>query len=131
MELHRIIISELRDQQMVYLREIEGPRRFPILIGLFEALSIQRRVRNDPAPRPPTHALIKNVIEELGAEAQDVVINDLVDHTYFATLRLRRDGELIQIDSRPSDAIAIAVQYSPPLPIYVEQSVLDVVSEES
>jgi bifunctional DNase/RNase len=128
MELHRIIISDIRDQQVVYLREIEGQRSFPILIGIFEATSIDRRVKGEVPPRPLTHGLLKNAIEEMGGEAQDVIINNLVDHTYYAVIRIRKDGELIQVDSRPSDAIALAVQFNPPLPIYVEESVLDEVT---
>lgn len=128
MELHRIIISDIRDQQVVYLREVDGTRTFPILIGIFEATSIDRRVKGESPPRPLTHGLLKNTIEELGAEAQDVVINNLLEHTYYAVIRIKKDGELIQVDSRPSDAIALSVQYSPPLPIYVEDSVLDEVS---
>lgn len=128
MELHRIIISDIRDQQVVYLREIEGQRSFPILIGIFEATSIDRRVKGEVPPRPLTHGLLKNAIEEMGGEVQDVIINNLVDHTYYAVIRIRRDGELIQVDSRPSDAIALAVQFNPHLPIYVEESVLDEVT---
>jgi len=128
MELQRIIISDIRDQQVVYLREVDGERSFPILIGIFEATSIDRRVKGEVPPRPLTHGLLKNTIEELGAEVQDVVINNLLDHTYYAVIRIRKDGELIQVDSRPSDAIALSVQYSPPLPIYVDESVLDEVA---
>jgi bifunctional DNase/RNase len=72
-----------------------------------------------------THDLIGNVAESLGAEFDSVVISDLQEHTYFAQLRLKRDGEMIEIDARPSDAIAVAVTFSPPLPIYVAESVLD------
>ena len=124
MELSRIIISEINDQQVIYLREVDGERTFPILIGIFEATSIDRRVKGEIPPRPLTHDLLKNGIEELGGEVQDVVINNLQDHTYFAVIRVRREGELIEIDSRPSDAIALSVHYSPPLPIYVEEEVL-------
>lgn len=128
MELHRIIISDIRDQQVVYLREVDGDRAFPILIGLFEATSIDRRVRQVPQPRPPTHALMKSIFDELGVEAQDVVINNLIDHTYYAAIRVMKNGEIIEIDSRPSDAIALAVQFSPALPIYVEDTILDQVA---
>jgi bifunctional DNase/RNase len=128
MELARIIISDVNEQQVVYLREIEGQRAFPILIGLFEAASINRHVKGEDSPRPLTHDLLRKTIEELGGELQDVVINNLQDHTYFAMLRVKRDGELIEIDSRPSDAIALAVQFKPPLPIYVDDSVLEQVA---
>jgi len=125
MELSRIIISEINDQQVIYLREIDGDRMFPILIGIFEATSINRRFTDEPPPRPLTHDLLRQTIEQLGGEVQDVVINNLMEHTYFAVIRIQRDDEQIEIDSRPSDAIALSVHYDPPLPIYVEDSVLD------
>jgi uncharacterized protein len=128
MELSRIIISEINDQQVIYLREVDGERMFPILIGIFEATSIDRRVKGEVPPRPLTHDLLKNAIEELGGEIEDVVINNLMDHTYYAVIRVRQDDELIEIDSRPSDAIALSVHYSPPLPIYVEEGVLEEVA---
>jgi bifunctional DNase/RNase len=126
MKLTRIIISEISDNQVIYLKEVEGERQFPILIGIFEATNIDRRVKDEyKPPRPLTHDLIVNVAESLGAEFDSVVISDLQEHTYFAQLRLKRDGEMIEIDARPSDAIAVAVTFSPPLPIYVAESVLD------
>jgi hypothetical protein len=131
MELSRIIISEINDQQVIYLKEIDGQRSFPILIGLFEASSIDRRVKGFSAPRPLTHDLICNIVENLGAEFQDVVISELKEHTYYAKLRVRHEGELIEIDARPSDAIAVAVTCQPPLPIFVNEEVLnDVLGEQ-
>jgi bifunctional DNase/RNase len=109
MELKRIIISEVHEQQIIVLREVDGERSFPIVIGIFEATSIDRRVKNIVPPRPLTHDLIVSVVEQLGGDVQDIVISDLQDHTYFAKLRVRKDGELIEIDCRPSDAIAVAV----------------------
>jgi uncharacterized protein len=130
MELSRIIISEIDDRQIIYLREVDGDRTFPILIGIFEATSIDRRVKHYQAPRPLTHDLIVSVVEHLGAELQDVVISELREHTYFAKLRIRQEGELVEIDARPSDAIAVAVTCDPPLPIYVAEEVLNDVLEE-
>lgn len=130
MELSRIIISEINDQQVIYLREIDGERAFPILIGFFEATSIDRRVKGHEMPRPLTHDLIVNVVEELGGELQDVIISELREHTYFAKLRVQLDGELVEIDARPSDAIAVAVTCKPSLPIFVNEEVLnDVLGE--
>lgn len=125
MQLSRIIISEINDQQIIYLKEVEGERQFPILIGIFEATSIDRRVKSYPSPRPLTHDLLVNTVEQLGAELDSVVINELREHTYFARLRIRQDGEIVEIDSRPSDAIAVAVTCNPPLPIYVAEDVLE------
>ena len=125
MQLSRIIISEINEQQVIYLKEVDGDRQFPILIGIFEATSIDRRVKNYPSPRPLTHDLLVDAIESLGAQLDSVVISELREHTYYAKLRVKQDGELIEIDSRPSDAIAVAVTCDPPLPIYVAEEVLE------
>ena len=128
MELSRIIINEINDQQVIYLREVDGERMFPILIGIFEATSIDRRVKDISTPRPLTHDLLVNLVETMGGEFQDVVISELREHTYYALLRVRQEGELLEIDARPSDAMAIAVTCD--LPIYVNEEVLnDMMSE--
>ena len=87
-------------------------------------LMIAVRLQEVAVARPLTHDLLKNAIHELGGEMQDVVINNLMDHTYYAVVRIQSDGELIEVDSRPSDAIALSVHYDPHLPIYVDDSVL-------
>ena len=125
MALSRIIISEINYQQVIYLKEIDGERTFPILIGIFEATSIDRRVKEFQSPRPLTHDLLVNTVEQLGAELDSVVISELREHTYYAKLRVRQEGGLVEIDSRPSDAIAVAVTCEPPLPIYVAEEVLE------
>ena len=122
MELRRIIISEIDEHQVIVLREVDGERSFPIVIGLFEATSIHRLVRNLPTPRPLTHDLITAVVDQLGGEVQDIVISELREHTYFAKLRIRHEGELTEVDCRPSDAIAVAVTAK--VPIYVNEDVL-------
>jgi uncharacterized protein len=122
MELKRIIISEVHDQQVVMLKEVEGERSFPIVIGIFEATSIDRRVKGMPSPRPLTHDLVASVIDNMGGELQDIYISDLREHTYYAKLRIRLNGELVEVDSRPSDAIALAVTAR--VPIYVAEDVL-------
>ena len=124
MQLARIIISEINDQQAIYLKEVDGERTFAIMIGLFEATSIDRKVKRYPTPRPLTHDLLVAAIEQLGGELDSVVVTELSNSTYFAKLRVKRDGELIEIDSRPSDAIAVAVACDPVLPIYVSEDVL-------
>jgi bifunctional DNase/RNase len=125
MELSRIIISEIDDQQVVYLTEVEGDRTFPIIIGLFEATSIDRRVKHHQTPRPLTHDLLVAAVEMMGGEFQDVVISELKEHTYYAVIRVLKDGEIVELDARPSDAIAIAVTCEPNLPIYVSEDVLE------
>ena len=131
MQLSRIIISEINEQQVIYLREIDGERQFPILIGIFEATSIDRRVKHYESPRPLTHDLLVNAVEALGAEPDSVVIHDLREHTYFAALRVKHHGEIVEIDARPSDAIAVAVTCDPHLPIYVSEEVLEEAASEA
>ena len=124
MELIRIIITEHPEQQnVIYLREVDGERTFPIMIGVYEATSIDRRVRGQSSPRPLTHDLLANTIDMLGGELQDIYINELRDHTYFAKLRVKYEGEIVEIDSRPSDAIAVAVTVD--VPIFVSEEVLE------
>jgi bifunctional DNase/RNase len=125
MQLSRIIISEINEQQVIYLQEVEGDRSFPILIGIYEASSINRRIKREKSQRPLTHDLLVNAVEALGGELDSVVINELRDHTYFAQLRVRMNGEIVEIDARPSDAIAVAVTCNPILPIYVSEEVLE------
>lgn len=125
MQLSRIIISDINPQQIIYLKEIEGDRTFPILIGIFEAESISTGIKRIASPRPRTHELLVQSIEAMGGELDSVVISELRDHIYFAKLRVKREGELVEIDSRPSDAIAVAVACDPILPIYVSEDVLE------
>ena len=129
MELSRILIREASDCQIIELREMDGARTFPILIGLPEAQAIERRLQGIPIKRPLTHELLWNVIEEMGGELVSVTINDLADQTFFALLQIRmKDGEMIEIDSRPSDAIALGIGRG--LPIYVEDHVLNEAQSE-
>lgn len=124
MDLVRIVITESSVEQIIYLRETGGEKRtFPIVIGLFEASSIDRRVKGVVSERPQTHDLLANTIESLGGELQDIHISELRNHTYFAKLRVKQNGELVQIDCRPSDAIALAVTAD--VPIYVAEEVID------
>jgi uncharacterized protein len=123
MELKRIIISEIHEHQVIMLKEVDGDRSFSIMIGIFEATSIDRRVKRLPSPRPLTHDLVTSVIDNLGGELRDVYISELKDHTYYAKLRIRQNGEMVEVDSRPSDAIALAVTAS--VPIYVSEEVLE------
>jgi hypothetical protein len=123
MELAQIMICETRDQQLIVLRERDGVRSLPIVIGLTEALAIDRRLKGVPLQRPMTHDLLANVIEALSADLEKIVVNDLHEHTFYAKLVIRSGGELIEVDSRPSDAIALGVAGE--VPIYVADHVLD------
>ena len=125
MELSRVIVSELNDQQAMYLREVGGTRTFPILIGQFEAQAINRQLLEEEPFRPMTHTLLRNVITALGGSIEEVMITEIKEHTYFAVLKIRVGDTVHEIDCRPSDAIAMAVHYSPILPIYVAEQVLN------
>lgn len=128
MHLARIVIVDSEDEKMsmIVLREADGDRAFPIMIGINEAYSIDRRTKGLGVPRPMTHDLIDRVIGELDSQVEQIIINELRDSTFYAKLVLRRNGELIEIDSRPSDAIAIGAGCD--APIFVEESVLGMVS---
>jgi bifunctional DNase/RNase len=139
MELSRILIRELNDMQIIELRETaegqqagseEGKgRTFPIVIGLPEAHAIERRLKGIQVKRPQTHDLLASVIEKLGGKLESITINDLSEHTFFATLDVRdRSGEVVRIDSRPSDAIALGIAGN--VPIYVAEHVLDAAMSE-
>ena len=101
------------------LKEVNGLRRLPIIIGAFEAQSIALEMEGIKPPRPLTHDLLKNVMDSLGASLNDVFINELKDGTFYAILNL--DAQ--EVDSRPSDAIALAVRYG--VPIFVADKVMD------
>ncbi len=125
MELSRILIREGYESHIVELREVEGDRVFPIVIGPHEAIAIERRLMEKTLPRPQTHELLEQVIGQLGATLKKIVICDLHDHTFYAQLILVRGGQEIQVDSRPSDALALGA--SSEIPIFVAESVLEAV----
>lgn len=122
MELSRIFIREMADMQIIELTEVGGDRTFPIVIGLAEAFAIDRRLKGIEIPRPQTHDLLASVIRELGGELREIHINDLAEGTFFAKLIVEQDGREIEVDSRPSDAIALGVAEN--VPIYVAEHVL-------
>jgi bifunctional DNase/RNase len=139
MELSRILIRELNDYQIIELREVtqdgddiaqkENGRSFPIVIGLPEAQAIERRLKGIAIKRPQTHDLLANVIEQLGGKLESISIHDLADHTFFASLDVRlKDGQLVKIDSRPSDAIALGIAGN--VPVYVAEHVLEAASKD-
>jgi len=129
MELSRIIISEINNQQVIYLREIGGTREFFIVIGIFEATCIDHKVKDIPTQRPLTHDLLCGICQATGLELLDVTITRLEEQTFYAVLRIRRGEEIFVIDARPSDAIAVAMTHEPQLPIFVEEEVLTKTSQ--
>jgi len=126
-ELSRIIINEMSDQQVIVIKERHGDRSFPIVIGIVEIFAIDRRLKGIKPARPMTHDLLADVIENLGAKVDKIVINDLRNHVFYANIHLSLNGRTIQIDSRPSDAIALGVASNSP--IYVAEHVFELTSE--
>ncbi len=124
MALARIVIvdGDHEKMSMIVLQEVNGQRSFPILIGINEAYAIDRRTKGEPMPRPMTHDLVSNVIGGLDGRLEHILINELRDSTFYAKLCVRRNGEIIEVDSRPSDAIAVGAGAN--VPIYVDESVL-------
>src|SRR5262249_39125784 len=105
MELHKIIISEMQEKQHIWLKEVDGERKFPIVIASPEAFAIDRRLKGSPTPRPLTHDLLANVIEAMGGQIEQIDINDLQGGTFYARISIRQNGQTLEVDSRPSDAI--------------------------
>jgi bifunctional DNase/RNase len=105
------------------LGEVDGNRRLPIIIGAFEAQAIALELENIQPPRPMTHDLLRDTFEQVDVEVDDIVIDELREGTFFAKVRYRHDGDEAQLDSRPSDAVALAVRVD--APIFVDGDVLE------
>ena len=118
-----IRVSLMSQHRIVVLKEEEGERFLPIWIGPFEADAITLQLQGMDAPRPLTHDLLKSVLESLGGQVTHILINGLEKNTYFARIILDSNGDTMEVDSRPSDAIALAVRVN--APIYVSEEVMD------
>ena len=122
-ELSKIIINEAVDQQIIVLKELGGDRTVPIVIGMPEILAIDRRVKKLRLPRPMTHDLLADVIQEMKGTIEKVVINDLSNGTFYARLYVNVNGNELGIDSRPSDAVALTAGLD--VPLFVAEHVFD------
>jgi bifunctional DNase/RNase len=123
MTIDSIRVSLMNYQRVVILKERLAERYLPIWIGPAEADSIAVKLQDVNVPRPLTHDLLSSVIDKLGATVNSIIVNDLKNDTFYAKILLNVDGGLIEVDSRPSDALALAVRVE--APIYVEEAVLD------
>lgn len=121
--IESIRVSLRNYQRVVILKEKDADRYLPIWIGPAEADAIAVRLQEVTVARPLTHDLLASMIEQLGGAVRSVVISDLTNDTFFARIHVERDGKIIEVDSRPSDAIAVAVRAG--VPVYVDESVLD------
>ena len=120
--VHGLILEQKAQQNIVILREIDGDRILPIWIGPAEAQAIRRFLAEEPFPRPLTHDLIQLVVEGLKARVSRIVIADLKESTFFASIMIEREGEMLSIDARPSDSIAVALRAK--APIFVNEKLL-------
>ena len=121
-KVNGLILEHKTQQNIVILREVEGERILPIWIGPGEAQAIRRILSEEPFPRPLTHDLTCLVVEGLKARITRVVIADLRENTFFATVIVERDSEVLSIDARPSDSIALALRAK--APIFVNEKLL-------
>jgi hypothetical protein len=122
MTIKGLMIDPMTNMPIIILRDEDGQRVLPIWVGVFEANAIALQIENVQTPRPMTHDLLKSVIETLRATVERVVVCDLKENTFYATIHLRTDGHELLVDSRPSDAIALALRTQ--TPIFVEDAVL-------
>ena len=122
MKIRGLMMDPVTNMPIVVLKDVNGTAILPIWVGIYEANAIALEIEKVNTPRPMTHDLIKNVLLGLSAGVQKVVVNDLREDTFFALIWVERDGQLVCIDSRPSDALAIALRLD--CPIFVEEEVL-------
>ncbi len=122
MKVAGITVDPFTNTPIVLLKDMEEKDVLPIWIGLLEASSIATAMENINTPRPMTHDLLKNILDDLGVKVIKIEVNDLRDNTYFALLHLEVDNKRLIVDSRPSDAIAIALRTG--APIFVEENVI-------
>jgi hypothetical protein len=122
MKIRGLMMDPVTQMPIVVLKDVQGQSVLPIWVGAYEANAIALEIEKVSTPRPMTHDLLKNVLLGLDVHVQKIVVNDLRDDTFFALIWVEREGELISIDSRPSDALALALRVD--CPIFVDEAVL-------
>jgi bifunctional DNase/RNase len=123
MTIKGLMVDPITNMPIIILRDHDGQRVLPIWVGVFEANAIALQIENISTPRPMTHDLLRNVIGDMGGVVQKVVVCDLKENTFYALIYVLRGDELVAIDARPSDAIALALRAH--VPIFVEESVIE------
>jgi len=122
MKIKGLVVDPISKMPIVVLEDMTNEKMLPIWIGVFEANAIALKIENISTPRPMTHDLIKNVLDKLDISIDKIVVNDVRNNTFYALIHCSCDGKKILVDSRPSDAIALALRLD--APIYVEESVV-------
>jgi len=123
MTIKGLMVDPITNMPIIILRDKDGQRVLPIWVGVFEANAIALQIENVTTPRPMTHDLLKNVIQDLHGRIEKIVVSDLKDSTFYALIYLTVGGDVMAIDARPSDAIALALRAR--APIFVEDTVID------
>jgi bifunctional DNase/RNase len=123
MTIKGLMVDPITNMPIIILRDKDGQRVLPIWVGVFEANAIALQIENVTTPRPMTHDLLKNVIQDLRGRIEKIVVSDLKENTFYALIYLTVGGELMAVDARPSDAIALALRAR--APIFVEEKVID------
>jgi bifunctional DNase/RNase len=122
MKIRGLMMDPVNNMPIVVLKDVNGTAILPIWVGIYEANAIALEIEKVATPRPMTHDLIRNLLFGLEAGVKKVVVSDLKDDTFYAVIWVEKNGEMISVDSRPSDALAIALRLD--CPIYVEETVL-------
>src|SRR5579862_2682067 len=122
MKIRGLMMDRETNNPIVVLKDVNGTAILPIWVGIYEASAIASEIEKQATPRPMTHDLIRNLLFGLEAAVKKIVVSDLKDDTFYAVIWLERNGEMISVDSRPSDALAVALRLD--CPIYVEETVL-------
>jgi bifunctional DNase/RNase len=122
MTIKGLMIDPITNMPIIVLRDSEGQRLLPIWVGVFEANAIALQIENVQTPRPMTHDLLKNILQDLAAQVERVVVTELKENTFYALIHVKTGGQTITVDARPSDAIALALRTGSP--IYVEEAVI-------
>jgi len=122
MKIRGLVMDPATNMPIVILKDVNGSAVLPIWVGIYEANAIALEIEKVPTPRPMTHDLLKNLLLGLDTRVQKVVVNELRDDTFYALIWLEKDGQVMTIDSRPSDALALALRMD--CPIYVDDDVL-------
>jgi len=129
MKIRGLLMDPQTNNPIVVLKDVNGTAILPIWVGIYEASAIASEIDKQASPRPMTHDLIRNLLFGLEAAVKKIVVSDLKDDTFYAVIWLERDGELISVDSRPSDALAIALRMD--CPIFVDDMVLKTSKENT
>jgi len=122
MKIRGLMMDPVTNMPIVVLKDVGSEAVLPIWVGVYEANAIALEIEKVTTPRPMTHDLIKNLLLGLDTHVHKIVVNELRDDTFFAVIWMERDGKIISLDSRPSDALALALRLD--CPIYVEEEVL-------